>query len=78
MAAKKYLTWAVQETELEAKMNRDIAIRYFESLQYQRAMHHFQAVISLMAHRPLDPMVSQSEKYIELCKRALEAADFFP
>ena len=76
--AQKYLGWSIQEAELEAKKNRDIAIRYYESLQYQRAIYYFQTVIALMAHKPLDPMVSQAEKYIEYSKRALEAADFFP
>ncbi|MBI1859525.1 MAG: FHA domain-containing protein [Deltaproteobacteria bacterium] len=78
VGAKKYLSWAVQEAELEARKNRDIGIRYYESLQYQRAIHHFHEVIALMAHRPLDPMVAQAEKYIQLAKRALEAADYFP
>lgn len=78
IASRKYLTWAVQEAEFEARKNRDIAIRYYESLQYQRAIHHFQEVVALMSHRPADPMVGQAEKYIQYSKRALEAADYFP
>lgn len=78
VAARKYLNWALQESELEAKKNMGFGVQYFDSLQYQRAIHHFQEVIALMAHRPLDPMIGQSEKYIESSKRMLEKADFFP
>lgn len=78
IASKKYLSWAIQEAEFAAKKNRDIGIRYYESLQYQRAIHHFQEVITLMGHRPSDAMVGQAEKYIQYSKRALEAADYFP
>lgn len=77
-SARQYLGWAVQEVEAEAKKHNEIAVRYFESLQYQRAIYHFREVITLMAHRPTDPMVGHAEKYIEVSKRALEAADFFP
>ena len=48
------------------------------SLQYQRAIFHFTEVIGLMQHRPGEPIVSESERYISLSKRRLQAAELFP
>ncbi len=76
--ADKYLRLAIYNSEQEAKRNMEIAIRYFESLQYQRAMYHFNEVISLMTHRPTEPIVTESEKYITICKKRLQAAELFP
>jgi len=76
--ADKYLRLAIYNAEQEAKRNMEIAIRYFESLQYQRAMYHFSEVVTLMAHRPTEAIVSESEKYIQVCKKRLQAAELFP
>jgi tetratricopeptide (TPR) repeat protein len=76
--ADKYLRLAVYNAEQEAKRHMEAGIRYFESLQYQRAIYHFNEVISLMAHRPSEAIVSESEKYIVLSKKRLQAAELFP
>ena len=76
--ADKYLRLAIFNAEQEAKRNMEIAVRYFESLQYQRAMYHFSEVITLMAHRPTEAIVTESEKYIQICKKRLQAAELFP
>lgn len=76
--AKDYLRLAVREAEAEAKKHQQMAIRYFESLQYSRAIYHFTEVINLMSHRVSDPMIIEAEKYIGLAKRRMEAAELFP
>lgn len=76
--AKNYLMLAVREAEAEAKKHQQMAIRYFESLQYSRAIYHFTEVINLMSHRLSDPMIIEAEKYIGLAKRRMEAAELFP
>jgi len=76
--ADKYLRLAIFNAEQEAKRNMEIAVRYFESLQYQRAMYHFSEVITLMGHRPTEVIVTESEKYIQICKKRLQAAELFP
>jgi pSer/pThr/pTyr-binding forkhead associated (FHA) protein len=76
--AKLYLGWAVHDAESDAKKNLEIGIKYFESLQYQRAIYHFQQVITLMSHRPGEKVIKDCEKYVELSKRRLQAAEMFP
>lgn len=78
MLAERYMRRAIYEVELEAKLNMKIAVQYFESLQYQRALYHFQLVVQLMVHRPSEAIVGESERYIAQCKRRLQAADLFP
>ena len=76
--AKKYLALAMHSSEDEAKMHMQNGIRYFDSLQYRRAMEDFQQVIQLMAHRPSEPIIGLAEKYIAICKQRLAAAEQFP
>lgn len=76
--ADKYLRLAIYNAEQEAKRQMEMAVKYFESLQYQRAMYHFNEVMTLMAHRPSEAIVTESEKYIVLCKKRLQAAELFP
>jgi tetratricopeptide (TPR) repeat protein len=76
--ADYYLRLAVYEVETEAKKNWEIAGKYFQSMQYQRAIYHYTEVINLMQHRPSDKMVENAEKYILQCKRRLQAAELFP
>jgi tetratricopeptide (TPR) repeat protein len=78
MLADQYLRRAVFEAEIEAKKNMELGIRYFESLQYQRAIYHFNEVVSLMAHRPTEPIVGEAERYSQQAKRRLQAAELFP
>lgn len=76
--ADKYLRLAMYNAEQEAKQQRVLAVTYFDSLQYQRAMYHFTEVMALMAHRPGEPIVAEAEKYIALCRKRLQAAELFP
>ncbi len=78
MLAEKYLRRAVYEAELEAKQNMEIGVKYVESLQYERALYHFQQVIDLMTHRPEEPIVAEARRYITLCKQVLQASEMFP
>lgn len=73
-----YLRLAVYEVEAEAKKNFEIGIKYFESMQYSRAIYHFGETISLMQHRPTDKIIADAEKYIAQAKRRLQAAEQFP
>lgn len=76
--ADKYLRLAIYNAEQEAKRQMEMGVKYFESLQYQRAMYHFSEVITLMAHRPTEAIVTESEKYIVLSRKRLQAAELFP
>lgn len=76
--ANNYLRRVIYEAETEAKRHMDMAVQYYQTLQYTRAIYHFNEVIALMAHRPGDKMVVEAEKYIALAKRASEAAEIFP
>lgn len=76
--ARYYLQSAYHEAEIAAKKNMEMGVKYFESLQYSRAIYHFQQVVTLMAHRPNERIVSDCQKYIELSKRRLQAAELFP
>ena len=76
--AENYLRRTIYEVESEARKHMDMGVQYFESLQFQRALYHFNEVITLMAHRPTENIVSQAEKYVSLCKRRLQAAELFP
>ena len=76
--ADYYLRMSVFEVEAQARQNMEIGRKYFESMQYQRAMYHFQQVISDMQHRPADKMITDAEKFIALSKRRLQAAEQLP
>lgn len=76
--AEHYLRRAIYDAETEAKKQMELGLKYFETLQYQRAMYHFNEVVALMAHRPKEKIVSEAERYNALCKRALQAAELFP
>lgn len=77
-AAAYYLKAAVHESEEEAKKNYEMGIKYFESLQYQRAIYHFQQTENLLSHKPQDPVIAEAEKYIRLSRQRLQAAEMFP
>jgi hypothetical protein len=76
--AEHYLRRAIYDAETEAKKQMELGLKYFETLQYQRAMYHFNETVALMAHRPKEKIVSEAERYNALCKRALQAAELFP
>ena len=76
--AEHYLRRAVYDAETEAKKQMELGLKYFETLQYQRAIYHFNETVALMAHRPKEKIVTEAERYNALCKRALQAAELFP
>lgn len=76
--AAYYLKASVHEAEEEAKKNFEMGIKYFESLQYQRAIYHFQQTQSLLSHKPQDPVISKADEYIRLSRQRLQAAEMFP
>jgi tetratricopeptide (TPR) repeat protein len=76
--AQTYLRYAIYEVENEAKKNFEVGVKYFESLQYTRAIYHFNEVVNLMIHRASDPIVTQAEKYIDLSRKKLEVKEIFP
>ncbi len=78
LVAERFLKRAIYEAELEAKNNMALGIQYYSSLQYQRAMYHFSEVVTLMSHRPKEPVVAEATRYIEQCKRMLVAAELYP
>lgn len=76
--ARFYLQSALHEAEIDAKKNMEMGVKYFESLQYSRAIYHFQQVVILMNHRPTEKIIKDCEKYIEISKKRLQAAELFP
>ncbi len=78
LLAERYLRRAIYEVEIEAKSQMAIAIQYYESLQYARAIHHFNETIALMAHRPNEPIIQEAGRYIKQAELRLKAAELFP
>jgi len=76
--ADKYLRRVIAELDIDAKKHMQLGVQYFEALQYQRAIYHFQEVISLLQHRPTEPMIQESDKYIQVSRKRLQAAEMFP
>jgi hypothetical protein len=76
--AERYLRRAVYEVEIEAKSNMALGIQYYESLQYSRAIHHFNETIALLAHRPNEAMIKEATRYIKQAELRLQAAELFP
>ncbi len=76
--AQIYLARTKSEAEQAAKKEMEVAVKYFDSLQYQRSIYHFQAVIHLLSHRPGEKIVKDCEKYIEVARRRLQASEIFP
>lgn len=77
-AAAYYLGSAIHQSESEAAKNFETGLKYFESLQYKRAIYHFQQAQALLAHKPQDPAITEAEKYIKLSRQRLQAAELFP
>lgn len=76
--AELYLKRSLIEAEEEAKKHLNLALKYFESLQYQRSIYHFEQVESYMQHRKEHEIVKQSKKYIEVAEKRLQGAELFP
>ena len=76
--AERYLKRAIYSAELKSKEQMAIGIRYFDSLQYQRAIHHFKEAIALMKHRPNEPLIEEAKRYIKQSELRLQAAELFP
>ncbi len=76
--AERYLRRAVYEVEIEAKSNMALGVQYYESLQYSRAIHHFNETIALLAHRPNEAMIKEANRYIKQAELRLQAAELFP
>lgn len=76
--AERYLKRAVFEAELEAKKQMGLGIQYFESLQYQRSIYHFEQVEILMAHRPKETIINEADKYVRAARKHLKGAELFP
>jgi tetratricopeptide (TPR) repeat protein len=77
-AAAYYLSSAIHESEREASKNFETGLKYFEALQYRRAIYHFQQVQALLGHKPKDSALTEAEKYIRLSRQRLQAAELFP
>ncbi len=73
-----YLRFADTDAVSEATKHREMAIKYFQSLQYSRAAYHFNEVVSLLSHRQTDTRITEAKQYIEESKRMLQAAELFP
>jgi hypothetical protein len=78
LLAERYLRRSVYEVEIEAKLNMAIGIQYYESLQYSRAIHHFNEVIAMMSHRPDEAIIKEAKAYIKQAELRLQAAELFP
>lgn len=76
--AESYLRRAIYEAEIEAKKQMGLAIQYYEAMQYSRAIHHFNEVIALLAHRPNEPAIKEAQRYIKQAELRLQAAELFP
>lgn len=76
--AEYYLQASVHEAEKEAKIQMEMAVKYFESLQYQRSIYHFQQVITLLSHRTNEKTVADCKKYIDVASKKLKASEMFP
>jgi pSer/pThr/pTyr-binding forkhead associated (FHA) protein len=77
-SAKYYLAAAIHDAEEEAKKNFEMGLKYFEALQYRRAIYHFQQTQALLSHKPQEKITTESERYIKLARQRLQAAELFP
>lgn len=77
-SAGYYLQSAIHQAEGEASKNLEMGLKYFESLQYKRAIYHFKQVKSLLAHKPEDDLIKKCDEYIRLAEQRLKAAELYP
>ncbi len=81
--ASYYRGLAAHDSEVEAEKNREIGLKYFNSLQYSRAIYHFKLAIDGLAHvRPEDnaakKIIQECERYIGFSQRKLKALELVP
>lgn len=81
--AAYYKGLAIHDSEVEADKNREIGLKYFNSLQYNRAIYHFKAAIDYLSHaKPENTaakrLVQECERYVELSRRKLKAMELVP
>lgn len=76
--AQVSLADAVKASDEDAKNNFEKGIKYYQALQYQRAIYFFQQSQASLGHRPGDPLISKAEEKIRLARQRLKAADLFP
>lgn len=76
--ARFYLQLSVAEAEADAMKQMELGVKYFQSLQYDRAIYHFNQVMAMMAHRPQHQMVPKARDYVKKCQDLLRAAEMFP
>jgi tetratricopeptide (TPR) repeat protein len=78
-----YKGLAIHDSEVEADKNREIGLKYFNSLQYNRAIYHFKAAIDYLSHVKSENasakrMIQECERYMELSRRKLKAMELVP
>lgn len=76
--AQVSLADAVKASDEDAKNSFEKGIKYYQALQYQRAIYFFQQAQASLGHRPGDPLISKAEEKIRLARQRLKAADLFP
>ncbi len=81
--AQYYRGLAIHDSEVEAQKHREIGLKYYNSLQYRRAMYHFKAAIDSLAHiksdnNPAQKMIQECQRYYEFSQRKLKAAEMVP
>lgn len=81
--ASYYRSLAAHDSEVEAQKHREIGLKYYNSLQYRRAMYHFKAAIDSLAHTKADngaakKMIQECQRYFEFSQRKLKAAELVP
>lgn len=81
--ASYYRGLAAHESEVEAEKNREIGLKYFNSLQYERAIYHLKAAIDNLSHIKSDNvegkrLIQDCERYIDFARRKQRAAELVP
>ncbi|MEZ4749371.1 MAG: FHA domain-containing protein [Bdellovibrionota bacterium] len=76
--AQFYMQLSIAEAEKEAAKHFEMGVKYFDSLQYERAIYHFTQAQQLLAHRPNHEMLPKARKYIAVGQTRLRAAELYP
>lgn len=76
--ADYYLKLTYFELETQANKNFEIGRKYFEAMNYSRAIYHFGEVIRLLNHRQNDKRSADAEQFIAAAKKRLQEAQQFP
>lgn len=76
--AQFYLDLAVHETEAAAKRDRDLAIQYYQIMQYDRAIYFCKEVIAYLQHNPNHPSAKSCKDFIENARLLKESAELAP